>query len=118
MEYVFQNKRIIAKILSFFRFIKFSQEIGIPQNEIHNALHMYTKLCLPEKLGMITLATLCSAIILTLLWTHLIWKKRKKISSTNSNLSKDYPATPSHTQPHLATPSHTQPKFSQPFTTS
>ena len=41
MEYVFQNKRIIAKIPSFFRFINFSQEIGIPQNEIHNVLHMH-----------------------------------------------------------------------------
>ena len=56
MEYVFQNKRIIAKIPSFFRFLNFGQKIGIPQNEIHNVLHMYTKLCLPEKLGMITLS--------------------------------------------------------------
>ena len=54
VEYLFQGKRVISKIPSFFRFLNFSKQIGIPLDEIYKVLHMFTQLCLPEKIGMIT----------------------------------------------------------------
>merc|ERR1712115_557057 len=93
-EYVFQNKKIIAKIPSFFRFINFSQKIGIPQNEIHNVLHMYTKLCLPEKLGMITLSSSMLNHHINLIMDSLDLEDEKKEIINKLKLIKRLPSTP------------------------
>merc|ERR1712081_166469 len=94
MEYGFQNKRIIAKIPSFFRFINFSQKIGIPLNEIHNVLHMYTKLCLPEKLGMITLSNSMLSHNINLIMDSLDLEDEKKDIINKLKLIKRVPSTP------------------------
>merc|ERR1712115_622547 len=94
MEYVFQNKRIIAKIPSFFRFLNFGQEIGIPQDEIHNVLHMYTKTCLPEKLGMITLSNSMLSHNINLIMDSLDLEEEKKDIINKLKLIKRVPSTP------------------------
>merc|ERR1712115_103527 len=81
-------------IPSFFRFLNFGQEIGIPQDEIHNVLHMYTKMCLPEKLGMITLSNSMLSHNINLIMDSLDLEEEKKDIINKLKLIKRVPSTP------------------------
>merc|ERR1712081_82861 len=65
-----------------------------PQKEIHNVLHMYTKLCLPEKLGMITLSNSMLSHNINLIMDSLDLEEEKKDIINKLKLIKRLPSTP------------------------